>query len=456
MCYTPGVVRADGKGQGIVSKRTFILRLAVIALALSGCSLTTGPVVTGPTGTDSCPSGADSGTTCFTPHTLRLAYGVQQLVDQGHTGKGQTVVDIVSYGSPTLQQDMDAFDQQFGLPAITLKILAPLGTVPFDANNSEMSGWQQETTLDVQIIHAIAPDAGIVVLTSPVDETEGTAGLPQFLQLEQYAVQHQLGQIFSQSWSASEATLADSAGQQVVHQFDAFYQQIATQGYTVLTASGDSGATDCAVVNCVDATGNPDPTKFATTPTVGFPADDPWVTTVGGTTLQANGGTYDETAWSCNGAPDGCSGGGTSRFWPEPDYQKALPSAVQSQLNGQRGIPDVAGDADPATGMAFYVDGQWSQAGGTSAAAPLWAGMVAIANQMAGHPLGFLNPRLYRLGMSATAQQDFRDITSGDNSVDTPNGSVQGFQAGTGWDLVTGWGAPQASQLLPALAAATP
>ena len=433
--------------------RSLLICLVAIALVSSACTFTTGINTAG--GPDSCPAeAAFGGSNCLTPHTLRLAYGVQALTDKGYTGKGQTVVDIVSFGSPTLQQDMDTFDRQFGLPDITLKILAPLGSKPFDPNDDEMVGWQQETTLDVEIIHAIAPDAGIVVLASTVDETEGTIGLPQFLQLEQYAVQHHLGQIFSQSFTASEATLADGAGQQLVQQFDAFYQQIATQGYTVLNASGDSGATDCAVLDCLDSSGSTDPANYATTPTIGYPASDPWVTTAGGTTIQGGAGNYDESAWACDGQSSSCSGGGASQFFAQPEYQKSLSSSIQSLLNGKRGIPDIAADADPATGMAFYVDGQWAQAGGTSAAAPLWAGLIAVANQMAGHPLGFINPALYKLGASPTVAQDFRDITTGNNTVAIPGGTVQGFHSGPGWDLVTGWGAPQADHLLPDLIAA--
>src|SRR5258708_28484768 len=135
---------------------------------------------------------------------------------------------------------MDVFDKQFGLPSISIKVLAPLGTAHYDPTNKDMIGWGIETELDVQIIHAIAPDAHIVVLTSPVDETEGTVGLPQFLQLEQYAVSHQLRQIFSQSYVASETTLSDSTGQQLVKKYTAFYQRITTQlGWTIVNGSGD-------------------------------------------------------------------------------------------------------------------------------------------------------------------------------------------------------------------------
>src|SRR6266702_1115058 len=213
-----------------------IFALLAILLLLSSCApLGNGSTSTGVTPTPTqkptpavqstptssaiavCP--AELGTDCRTPYDMRVAYSVQSLLDRGFTGKGQTIVDIVSYGSPTLQQDMDVFDKQFGLPPITIQVVSPLGTVPYDPNKKDMTGWAGETELDVQIIHAIAPDAHIVVMTSPVDETEGTIGLPEFLKLEQYAVAHHLGQIFSQSYVASETTLADSAGRQLVHRY---------------------------------------------------------------------------------------------------------------------------------------------------------------------------------------------------------------------------------------------
>ncbi len=384
---------------------------------------------------DICPGQLSSTPNCFTPHALRTAYGMETLTEQGFTGKGQTVVDIVSFGSPTLQQDMNVFDQQFGLPSINIQVLSPIGTKPFDPNNQDMQGWAVETELDVQIIHAMAPDAGIVILTSPVDETEGTIGLPEFLQLQQYAVSHHLGQIFSQSYVASEVTLADSTGQNLVKQYTDFYQKATTQqGWTIVSGSGDHGATDYSNIAA---------TQFSPAPTVNFPADVPWVTAVGGTTLQRNADGFTETAW-----PD--SGGGISKFFAEPDFQKSLPAAVQGQLNGHRGLPDIAADADPATGMAFYVGGQWQQVGGTSASTPLWAGIIAVADQMAGHPLGFINPGIYKVATSASAQQDFRDITIGNNSYS----QVTGFNAVAGWDPVTGWGVPNAQKLLPDLIAA--
>src|SRR5258708_1879830 len=203
------------------------LALLVLALLLMACASAGSPTIVektirkAPTGVptiaaaDLCPAKLRHMLTCLTPHSMRVAYGIQSLIDQGMTGKEQTVVDIVSFGSPTLQKDMDVFDQQFGLPAITLDIRAPIGTAKTDLNNKDQQGWAEETTLDTELIHAMAPGANIVVLTSPVAETEGTIGLPEFLQLEQYAVKEKLGQIFSQSYVASETTLDNSAGREL-------------------------------------------------------------------------------------------------------------------------------------------------------------------------------------------------------------------------------------------------
>jgi len=383
-------------------------------------------------------------TDCQTPRSLRVAYGVESLMQRGYTGKGQTIIDIVSYDSPTLQQDMDTFDQEFDLPPITLQVLSPIGTVPFDPHNKEMSGWADETNLDVQTIHAIAPGAHIVVLTSPVDETEGTIGLPQYLELEQYAINHHLGSIISQSWGSSEVTLKDSAGQQEIQQWDAFYKQATThQGMTFFSSSGDNGSTDYTDLN---------EKHLSTTPTTSFPTDDPWVTSTGGTTLQRTqtGSGFSETAWNDSG---GASGGGFSSFFSTPSYQQSLPSSVQQLLNHRRGVPDVAADADPKTALAVYSQG-WQLIGGTSATAPLWAAIAAIANQMAGHPLGFLNTALYKLASSATYTRDFHDITQGNNSVQVDGMTVPGYNAAPGWDPVTGLGSPEAENLIPDLIAA--
>ena len=386
-----------------------------------------------------CPQELSGFPSCQTPRSMRLAYGVESLMQHGFTGTGQTVVDIVSYGSPTLQQDLDKFDQAFGLPPITVKILSPIGTVPLDLNNKEIAGWAGETELDVEIIHAIAPGANIVVLTSPVDETEGTIGLPQFLQLEQYAINNHLGNIISQSWGASEVTLKDSAGRQEIQKWDAFFKQATTQqGITFFGSSGDNGSTDYVDLQA---------TQLSTKATTSFPTDDPWVTSVGGTSLNRAGALFQESGWS-----DG--GGGFSDFFSTPSFQQSLPSAVQGQLQNRRGVPDVSGNANPETGLAIYLPDGWNLGGGTSASAPLWAAIMAIANQMAGRALGFINSALYKLAASASHSQDFHDITAGNNTQHVNGVTVPGYSAAPGWDAITGLGTPNAEHLIPDLIAA--
>ncbi len=434
----------------------YLFPVLALCLLLTACTSATGstsvtkptPTATRPssnvgTGTptnalaDVCPAPLSNDPGCFTPHAMRVAYSVEPLIQKGITGKGQTVIDIVSFGSPTLQTDVNAFSKQFGLPQVNIQVIAPLNEKESDPRGDK-PGWVEETTLDVEMIHAMAPDAGIVVMVSPIDETEGTIGLPEFRQLTQYALDHHLGTIFSNSWGASEATLQDAAGQQEIQKWDTLLQQATTQqGITFLASSGDNGATDF-----VDLAGK----TLAKTATSSFVNDDPWVTSVGGTTLTRVGTTTNERVWDTNGA----GGGGYSKLFKEPSYQQMLPSSAQTQLNNRRGIPDVSAAADPTTQLSYYVSDQWRVIGGTSASAPLWAGIIADANQMAGHPLGFINPGLYKVAVSNKYSQDFHDITVGDNSF---NG-VQGAPAVQGWDASSGLGSPDAEKLLPDLIAA--
>jgi subtilase family serine protease len=415
-------------------RRRLVALLALLLVPLVSGACTVRVSATATVGTEET---AGLGPGAYSPRQVRLAYGVESLVEQGKDGSGQTVVVIDAFGSPTLQQDLDAFSRRFGLPPLTIDIRAPLGAKTFNQADSEMVGWAVETTLDVQTIHALAPGAKIIVLTSPVDETEGVVGLPEFRQLEQYAVDNHLGAVVTQSFGASEISLNDTVGQAELAQWNDLYQQATMQhGVTFVASSGDGGATDYATA--ADAQRH----QLAGTPTTGFPADSPWALTVGGTTLQINGVSVQETAWQE-------SGGGFSRFYAEPSYQEGLPAQVQTQLNNRRGVPDVAASADPRAGLLINFQGRYRVIGGTSAAAPLWAAIIAIGDQMASQPLGFVNPALYKIGTSAKAAQDFRDITVGNNSQSQVG--VQGYDAVTGWDPVTGFGAPIADHLLPDL-----
>ena len=217
---------------------------------------------------------------------------------------------------------------------------------------------------------------------------------------------------------------------------------------TLLASSGDSGA---AVIVCNGP-------FFTFAKGVNLPAADPLVTSVGGTSLDATVGTgkyVAETTWNEDANGAGATGGGISTLFPVPSYQSGI-----AGLTG-RGLPDVAFDADPLTGVPVVVSAQGETliipVGGTSVGSPAWAGIVALANQHAGKRLGFLNSTIYRIIGSGSYAARFRDITTGNNTVTSfdQNGNpitIQGYNAGTGWDAVTGAGTPKASGLIPLLA----
>jgi subtilase family serine protease len=338
-----------------------------------------------------------TGSPCYSPQEIRHAYGVDRLLNRGFNGKGETIVIVDSYGSPTVAS--------------------------------------AETTLDVEWSHAMAPDARIVLLTSPADETEGVQGMPQFNALENYALDHHLGQVISQSWGATENTLFSHAGEQVFGHFEATYARAARRGVTALASTGDFGSSNPELNG----------STFYPFPTVQFPATSPLVTAVGGTSLYADtsGDYQSETVWNSDG---GASGGGISRHFGEPLYQRFLPRSDQALLAGHRGIPDISWNADPNTTILIYASffgltPGFYGIGGTSEGAPAWAGLVADLDQLAGHPIGLLNPYLYALGKVGIG---FHDVTVGNNS----DNGVPGYSATRGWDAATGWGSPDIGQLL--------
>jgi subtilase family serine protease len=241
--------------------------------------------------------------------------------------------------------------------------------------------------------------------------------------------------IITTSWGDLEANYTPSV-LTAVHQA---FQEAAAQGQTVFAASGDEGAYDGTAGSR---------TKVLA---VDYPASDPWVTAVGGTTLQSNGGQYaGETAWSDTSDPQnpGASGGGLSDIYARPDWQTG-PGVSNQYSNGKRQVPDVAADADLNTGYAVYTVGRsgstgWTVIGGTSAAAPLWAGFAALLNGAMGKRVGFLNPALYQLGTEAPTlnPSPYHDVTSGTNLY---------YEATAGWDYTTGWGSFNGVAFLSAL-----
>ena len=423
--------------------RHFMTRRAGLLLAfllLVGCASQIAPTGT----TTSVPSttpvaAAQPGV--YGPAELRRAYHVDSLIQQGFTGKGQTIIDLVCFGNPQVQSDLDTYSQAYGLPHVTVQQVAPLGPNPTPANDADrqfQNRWAGETSLDVELYHALAPDAAIAVVATNVCAPEGLVGMSQSRETLQYALDHHLGNIISVSGGTSEATLADPASRAELKLWDPILQQSTMQGgVTYFVSSGDNGATDFQDRNA---------TQLATSPTTSFPTDSPWVTSVGGSTLQPTATGFAEQAWNN-------SGGGFSAFYDEPAYQHALPAAAQTLLQGRRGVPDVAADANPRTGVRVSIQGQWQSFGGTSISAPIWAGIMAVADQMAGKSLGFINPALYQIGLSSKAATDFNDITQGNNTQLLGNTTVHGYPAVAGWDPITGFGTPNAAKLIPDLIA---
>jgi subtilase family serine protease len=398
---------------------------------------------------------------CYQPAQIQQAYNLPVLYDKGVTGKGATIVIVDSFGSPTITNDLAMFDQQFGLPAPpSFKIIRPAGAIPpYDASNSQMVSWAGETSLDVEYAHAIAPAASILLVETPVAETEGVIGFPQIVKAEEYVINHDLGGVISQSFSATENTFPSRASLQALR---GAYTDAQRHHVTVLAASGDTGAADVGL----------DGQTFFTFPVTSWPASDPLVTGVGGTQLHldANGrrlspdtvwnDTYDASAQEFISGDSGpgplASGGGKSIFFARPGYQ----NPVRNVVGRHRGVPDISMSAacDGAVDVYQSFGGQpggWYPTCGTSEATPLFAGIVALADQVAHHPLGLINPALYL--MAAQHRPGLVDVTSGHNTVSfTQDGherTVHGFTAGPGYDLASGLGTVNAADFVPELAA---
>ena len=400
---------------------------------------------------------------CYDAPQIETAYNEQPLFSHGITGKGETIVIVDSFGSPTIQSDLATFDAQFGLPAPpSFKIIQPAGAVPpYDPTNSAMVSWAGETTLDVEWSHTIAPGANILLVETPVAETEGVAGFPEIVEAENYVINHHLGQVISQSLDATEQTFPSTGS---LLRLRSAYVNAFAHHVTVLAASGDTGASNYS---------NVAGTLLYTHPVVGWPASDPLVTGVGGTQLSLNtsgqrtapdqvwNDTYNtslqEVFFGDAGPNPLATGGGKSSVFSRPWYQNGVANVV----GRSRGVPDVAmsgacsGLVDTYQSFGGEAAG-WYVVCGTSEASPLFAGIVALTDQVAGHSVGFINPALYAL--SAEHAPGLVDVTQGNNTVGfTQNGTlytVQGYSAGRGYDLASGVGTVNAALFVPELARA--
>jgi subtilase family serine protease len=401
-------------------------------------------------GVSSLPPSGSVVTTPFTPAEIRTNYDLAPVYAAGLTGTGRTIGIVDVYGSPTIRGDLATFDAHFGIPAPpAFTIVEPAGTVPrFNSSDADMVDWAGETTLDVEWAHAMAPGADIVLAVTGVDEVEGTSGFPQIMEAEQYLIEHEHVSVISQSFAATEETFPTVASLMALR---GVYGFAASRRVTVLAASGDSGASS--------ETSNG--TGFYDHRVVNWPASDPFVTAVGGTRLflDSAGQEVDPTqVWNDDGtalAVPLAGGGGVSVPFARPSWQ----SGVAGIVGTRRGLPDVSMVASCDPGADIYASFPGSNYGysgicGTSLATPIFAGIVVLADQLAGRPLGLLNPTLYSLG--ASHAPGLVDVTRGNNSVRIPDdgGSavVTGYTATTGYDLASGWGTVKAADLVPELA----
>jgi subtilase family serine protease len=390
---------------------------------------------------------------CYEPAQLEAAYDERPLFAQGIDGRGQTIVIVDSFGSPTIRHDLAVFDRTFGLPdPPALSIITPAGSV----GTATHPGWAGETTLDVEWAHAMAPGARIILVETPTSENEGTSGFPQIEQAEKYVIAHHLGGVISQSFSATEETFPTA---QSLLRLRGAYIDAAHSGVSVLAAAGDSGAADVAADG-----------KYYLFPVTSWPDSDPLVTGVGGTSLdltstgvrQRPDVVWNETygpavnAFFGSRAPDpAAGGGGLSTIFRRPAFQNSVTSVV----GVHRGVPDISlsascnGSVDTYQSYAGSPPG-WYLACGTSEATPLFAGIVALADQAAGHPLGNLDPALYALAQAHAP--GVVDVTSGTTTVAFRQDGlhrVVGASAAAGYDLASGVGTVDAAELVPELAA---
>ena len=344
----------------------------------------------------------------YTPVQVAQAYRFPATA----SGAGETI-GLIELGGGYRQVDLTAYFKTLGIPAPSISAVSVDNGKNAPSTASSADG---EVMLDIEVAASVAPGAKIAVYFTP-NTDQG------FIDAITTAVHDTTNKpsVISISWGGPESSWTA----QSLAALDAACQSAAALGITITVAAGDDGSTDGGTGNNVD-----------------FPASSPHVLACGGTKLVASGATISsEVVWNELASQEGATGGGVSNVFPLPSWQANANVPASSASAGGRGVPDVAGDADPNAGYTIRVDGETMVIGGTSAVAPLWAGLIAVANQQLGKPVGFVQPALY----AAKAATAFSDITQGNNGA---------FSAGPGWDACTGLGSPIAEKLIPLLAAA--
>ena len=350
----------------------------------------------------------DYGIACYQTIQLQRTYDLSPLFGREIEGQGQTIVLVDAFGSPSIASDLRTFDAQNGLPnPPSFQVITPEGPITTNATDctsaysptgpdlcSDYYGWTDETSLDVEWAHVMAPEANILLVETSMTETEGVYGFPQIVAAENYVINHHLGDVISQSFGAAEQTFTSPSQ---ISSLRSAYVNAAQQGVTVLAASGDNGSTDDV---CDPTAGCANPNNVIccnSANSIDWPSADPLVTAVGGTQLRLNAAgnrIAADSVWndlsSTVGVTGpvytwGSSGGGHSTVFPRPSFQNGVAGAV----GNSRGTPDIAMSAAVDGAVDFYDTSDptvagWGIVGGTSEASPLFSGIVALVDQVAG------------------------------------------------------------------------
>ena len=373
------------------------------------------PVISGVFGVDDRPQAraqiqyASAAANAYTPTQLAQLYDFPSSGD----GAGQTI-GIIELGGGYNSSDLSTYFGQLGIAVPTVVSVSVDGAQNAPTTPDSADG---EVALDIEVAGGIAPGAQIVVYFAPNTD----AGFLDAISTAVHDTTHRPS-VISISWGSPENNWTSQA----VQNMDQAFQAAAALGVTVCAAAGDRGSSDGAQDGLAH---------------VDFPASDPYVLACGGTSLQGASGTISsEVVWNDN-PTSSATGGGVSDLFALPTWQEKAGVPVSANPGGRvgRGVPDVAGDADPQTGYTVLVDGQQSTIGGTSAVAPLWSGLIALINQQLGRSVGYLNPSLYQ---AASPESGFHDITNGNNGS---------YTAAQGWDACTGLGSPDGVKLVATL-----
>jgi kumamolisin len=339
----------------------------------------------------------------FAPADLKTAYNISS--SGGGAGQTLAVFELDGYNA----SDIVAYENAFNLPN------TPLQNVLVDSASGAASGTSAEVTLDIELMAALAPSAAKILVYEGPNSDQGI--------LDTYAriANDNLATSISTSWGSAESAVTSA----FLKSENTIFMQMAAQGQTLFAAAGDAGADDNGSSLSIDD-----------------PSSQPYVVAVGGTrlTTSASQAWSSETTWNSGSASGGAGGGGVSAVWSIPSWQRGLASSSSKGSSTMRNTPDVSLHADESTGYAIYWNGSWSVWGGTSCAAPLWAGYIALVNErrisQGVSPVGYLNPMLYAIGESTSYGSDFHDIQDGSTNLYYP--AVAGYDNATGWGSFNG------------------